>query len=323
MSSEAQPADTVPTVEAPVEVAKPKRRPGRPPKTIESQTIEILGIVEKPEDPEDYMELVYDNPTLFKDLMKLFGHYNVSDIDLAFLPTTIEIDAKGPSRTTVHRVVIDCRGLNHYYCREPIRSCISIAKLDNILFGGNKNYHKITIIAQQNFRAKLRIVLHNVEYNVDEIFDIDVSHRPQDNSIHAMQSDEDYPVRFTMQTSYFNAALTKLRKFGTDAVFQKIGEDSFEIKAFKDKQTTVVNHYRDNKVLDMVCTLEPSDILSVTVPIDYILPLAKANISKNITVALSKTKNISMTTNIAPSVSYGNICCIKIFAEIRTTETTT
>lgn len=318
MSTEAQPTSTVP-VEAPAEVAKPKRRPGRPPKTIESQTIEIRGIVEKPEDPDNYMELVYDNPAVFKDLMKLFGLYNVSDIDLSFLPTTIEFDAKGPSGKTVHHVVIDCRGLNHYYCREPIKSCISITKLENILYGGNKNYHRITMIAQQNFRAKLKIILNNVEYNVDEIFNVEVSHRQQDNPVQIAQSDEDYPVRFTMPTSYFNAALVKLRRFGTDALFHKIGGDYFEIQAVKDDQNTTTNHYNDNKILDMTCNLEAGDILSVSVPIDYILPMAKANISKNITVALSKTKNISLTAYIAPSISHGNICCIKIFAEIRST----
>lgn len=302
-------------------VDKPQRKgPGRPRKTIETQTVEIRGIVDAPEDPDNFMELVYCNTAMFKDLLKLFSQYNISDIEIAFQPKNIEITAKGPSDKTTHHVTINGHGLNHYYCRETIKSCISIAVLDDILFGGNKNYHKITMIAQENYRSKLKIVLNNLEYSVDEIFDLDVGYRPPDQTSvqHPEQSDADYPVRFTMSKQYFNASMVKMRKFGTEALFQKIGGGGFQIQAVKAGRTMKTDNFRDNKILSMECTLEEGDILSVTVPLDYMIPLAKANIGNQIIVSLSKTKNVSMTTYMAPSPNIGPICCIKIFAEIRT-----
>jgi hypothetical protein len=62
-------ADPAEGAEAPAQpIAETKKKPGRPKKKIANVPVEVHGIVDKPVNDEDLLELVYCNPTLFKKI---------------------------------------------------------------------------------------------------------------------------------------------------------------------------------------------------------------------------------------------------------------
>ena len=62
----------------------PKKRPGRPKKRVVTEAIKISGVVDTPNDPEDKVEMVYQNPAMFKSIFALLKAYAAKELMMYF-----------------------------------------------------------------------------------------------------------------------------------------------------------------------------------------------------------------------------------------------
>ena len=123
-----------------------KKKPGRPRKTNNGNCGEILGIVNSPLREENSMEMIYDNPILFKKIFCLLKAADVNDLTLIFARTYIRILVKEEESGNLICVNISAKFLNRYYLDEKFEQIEALVKregFEKIFRRVNKNFNEV------------------------------------------------------------------------------------------------------------------------------------------------------------------------------------
>jgi hypothetical protein len=96
-----------------------KRRVGRPSKfTKTDEEVEILGVVDSPNDDKHVVEFFITRPAIFKKLLTCYSDYEADMIRLSFTADKLTMSFYGHGFKLM--TVIDGHKCNRYYCKEPI-----------------------------------------------------------------------------------------------------------------------------------------------------------------------------------------------------------
>jgi len=298
-------------------VIKKKKKPGRPKKETSAVPIEVHGIVTEPGVPDDVVEMVYCNPAMFKKLLMLFKNFEVSEIEMNFGPTGLNIVTNDHlGKSTIH-TFINGKCMNLYYCKQPVRICIKRGNLEMVLGTLDKNNYKITFILKENYRSTVYIIVKDLEYDIDNSYEIDVVFKPEDPTITNNQDDcADYPVKFVLTSKHFKSLISNVRKLSQVITLQKVGDGPIQFTYPKAQRVNWTGVYSGSAKLLLESTLEPDEIFLISINIDYIKPFSGSNIGDTVKIAAHPTKRISFVTNL-DRTDNGYACCVTIFTEIK------
>jgi len=85
-----------------------QKKPGRPKKKIiNSSNSHINGIINEPIHVDHMMELIYDDPKVFKKIFSMFKGYYVDDIFINFKKDQIYIILKDYTKKTIIKIIIN------------------------------------------------------------------------------------------------------------------------------------------------------------------------------------------------------------------------
>jgi len=301
-----------------VEPAGDKKKPGRPKKKITNVPVEVHGIVDKPVNEEDLLELVYCNPTMFKKLLQLYKSFEVSEVEMNFNPTGVKIVTKDHIGKSTIYTTIDGRCMNLYYCKAPIRVCVKRENLEKILGTLGKNHYKITFILKEDHRSHMYLIIKDIEYNNDDSYEIDVIFKPEDPQRNAVRDDDtNYPIKFKISSKHFKAKLNNIYRISKTFTIQKCGDEPLQFTF--DKAAQKVNWtgvYNDSEKIDLKSTLAEDEIFNVSMFIDYIKPFSNSNIGDDVYIAADKREKMSFMTMLDKK-DIGYSCCIKVYTEIK------
>jgi hypothetical protein len=295
-----------------------KKKPGRPKKKIVTMPVEVHGIVDKPVNEEDLLELVYCNPTLFKKLMQLYKAFEVSEVEMNFEPKGVKIVTKDHLGKSTIYTTIDGRCMNLYYCKSPIRICVKRENLDRVLGTLGKNHYKITFILKENYRSTMYLIIKDIEYNNDDSYEIDVVFKPEDAVQNEIKNDDtNYPIKFKISSKHFKTKIGNIRKLSPTFTIQKCGSESLQFTFDKAQKVNWTGVYNDSDKIDLKSTLAEDEIFNVSVVIDYIKPFSNSNIGDEVFIAADKRERMSFMTQLDKK-DIGYAACVKIFTDINT-----
>lgn len=270
----------------------PKKKPGRPRKKPLKKPLKRSGISNKPINEENYMEMIYDMPSVFKKIFTLFKCMAVKDISMHFNKDNVEITTMDHLKKSNIKVIIDCKKINHYYCEEPIKSSMNPKNMEKIIQVLDKNYISIAfVLKKSNNRSVLNIIYKN-DVQIDEYREIDLI-QSQNNGFNNSFDDSNYPVKFVLPSKYFKKLITDTSSFSESLTINKIGAAPLTFAYTSKDKTVKTKHIVQNaESIKLYSTVADDDIFSSSVQIDYIKPLSGSLISDFISISADSHKNI-------------------------------
>lgn len=289
-----------------------KKPVGRPKKNKVNTQIKVYGIQPGPQQVEDTMELVYDNPQLFKKIIQIFTSYQAGEIEFLFDPNGVKLFAVDHQKHSNIYIALDGRGMNRYYCKEQFRVCVKRALLDAVFQTVGKTHYKITFVARSDHRSKLYCIINSSSHNNDKTFEIPVILK-QDQA-NFVDDDSAYPVKFTLSSPAFKDLVNP--KLGTSITIEKRGSDPLQLVYDKVNQLACIDRYPDPAKINLESTVQIGDIFSATVQIKHIHCLASKNIGNTVQICAHGVKPISFTTTCDRRDDI-TVATVKVFTKLQ------
>lgn len=310
--------DIIAEIEKPVSHTRGKRGPGRPAKKKQVPApIECRGVVATPASPDNCLEMIYTAPLILKKIFSLLRAYNSDEISLTFEPASAYFFARDHIQKSHIYIDMDCSLLNFYYCKERIKISMKRDLIEKILTQANKDTTQISFMLKDNFRTTLCVILYDNKYQQNKLFEIEVLPKQNDHNI-ARNSDENYPIKFMLDSKRFKEEIVGIRKLSKFMSIHKAGTKPLEL-AFEDVNKVSYNGiYGNADLIKLTSKIAPNDIFSVSIAIDYIKPFANSVIGEEVWIAADKTEWMSFTTH--PGKKTGDqkqVFTIKVFTEIK------
>lgn len=295
-----------------------KKKVGRPPKKPVVASIDIAGILPKPQFEDDSLELMYHDPGLFSKILKLYKNYEVNDVEMRFDQNGVKlsaVDHLGKSKIYV-TVVGAC--MNAYYCAAPMRICVKRVHLEYAISHIGKNHSKINLICKRDDNKKLYVIIRGSDYDNDSQYDIEITPKT-DALLDEPDDDSDYPVKFDFTLAHFKTKIAQAEKIGKILAIEKAGSSPLQLIGDngKGKQVQWSEIYSNPAKINLKSTLEDTEILRAVVVIDHIQPFAKSSIGDQVHICANKTEKISLTS-MTNSSDRGWACTVKVFTELHT-----
>lgn len=295
-----------------------KKRPGRPPKKRpEMNVAEVLGIADKPVNPDDIVEMVYCNPLVFKKLLSLDKAYEVNEIEMIFELNGLRLKSKDHlGKSTIYKT-IDGRWMNYYYCKERVRICVKREYLEKILGNLDKNQYKITFLLKENYRSTLYIIVKDYQYDKDKSYDVEVIYKPNAEADDNRDDDTHYPIKFAFDSKHFKAEINQVRKMSPLLTIQKSGDEPLQFTFDEAKKLNYNGRYNNPVKIKLDNRLPLDDIFTVSVVIDYIKPFSNSCIGDDVYIAADKKEKISFLTYLDKKSDGQYAVSVKAYTEVK------
>ncbi len=294
-----------------------KKRPGRPPNVKPAQPVEMVGIVQQPTAADSYVEMIYSNPKLFKKIFALFKLYNAETVLITFAAAEISFAAVDWYKKTRIFFSIDCRKLNLYYAREVIKIAVKREIMDKILGQVDKNHFKITFMLRENYRSVMHISVHDSQYNNIDYYTVDLIQRTAD--LEHEYPHEDYPLSFVFDAKHFKKKIADIGHLSDYLIIQKNGVEPLQLTFDGEKKIDYSGIYINPEKIKLVSRVAADDILSVSVMVKYIAPIASSIFGETIQIFVDKFKKIvfAAESDGKKDIPDSAVCKVRVYSEIK------
>jgi hypothetical protein len=269
-----------------------KKGPGRPRKNPKKEPIVRKGISKTPSDINDHVEVLYDQPLLFKKVFQFFKSLAASQIQVIFRPEDIIFYAKDHHKVSKIRVRIDASKINHYYCRSELDIGISTKEMELILNKIDKDYTTIVILSTVgSTQRNITLILEN-DMNIDETHVIDITGDYNKMENEDEFTNEKYAVKFELPSKYFKKTINDIKTMSNQLSITQ--EDAKSPLVFEyttpNKKTRSKHTVKNSTKIKLESKLDDDDSFRVDIKIDYINPISKAQISDDIMILVDENK---------------------------------
>lgn len=275
-----------------------KKKPGRPRKTPLKKPLKRNGISDTPLNEENCMEMVYDNPSLFKRIFMLFKCMSVKELCMSFEHKIIEISTRDHLKKSNIKTVIDCKNINHYYCKDPVRINLNPNNIEKVIQVLDKNYTTVAFtLKTTTSRSFLNVIFKN-DLHIDEYREIDLIQTSTHIS-NVSFDDSNYAVKFKLPGKYFKKFVNDINTFSDTLTINKIGLSPLTFSyTSKDKTVKSKHVVKDPSVIELKSAVADDEIFSSSVQIDYIKPLSGSLLSDYIYISADTHKNMIFKINV-------------------------
>jgi hypothetical protein len=275
-------------------ISQPRRGPGRPCKAPKKDPIPRKGIVKAPLNSDDHIEFIYDQPLLLRKIFQLFKQLAVAQVQIIFRPSEILFYSQDHHKKTDCRIKIDTKKINLYYCRSELEVGVSAKDIECILNTVDKEYSSIIITSNINSTQKnITINLEN-SLQADEIHTIELvgSYKHMENEHEFL--DHDYAIELKFPWHFFKKTTGDIKSMTSQISITQIDKTKpllFEfLKANKKVSTKHV--YKNSSKIELKSKVKEDAGFRVDVKIDYLKPIASAQIADNIAILVDENKKI-------------------------------
>lgn len=274
-----------------------KKRPGRPRKTPMREPRPRNGVVQKPKDPHNFVEFLYDKPLIFKKLWQYFKLMAVDKIQIIFRKDEIILWGEDHHKKSKMRIRIDADKVNHYVAIEELDIGIACKNPELIMNTIDKTYTSILFLSKVNYTQKdIRIILNN-EIEIDESHCIELIGEYNKISDEDMFLDTEYTVKFELPGRYFKKMISDIKGFSNQITIRQ--DSATEPLIFEyvktDKKIKSYHIVRNNDNIKFKSKLKGDETFRVSFQIDYVKPISSALLSENIIIYAHENKPLMFT----------------------------
>lgn len=291
-----------------------KKKPGRPKKKVSAAVDKCLGVVDKPTNERNLVELMYRDSTLFKKIISLLHSYNVSIVEITFDTNFVSFEGSVPSKLRII-ATINASEMTQYYCKTPTQVCIKCDALDLILGTAAKLSTIQFSLQDDTRRSTLYCCLSDVEYKCDDLFDIEIIMRADKDEVRRTFDDTNYPVKLQLGSKHFKALCNNMSKFADKFCIQHVGGGRLQLK-FGQPRKGGIKIYNNNEKIGLNSAIDQEDILSVTMCVSVIEPFSKSCFGDTVVLSVDKQQPMSFLAHFT-SDSGKPVASVKLFAELK------
>jgi hypothetical protein len=266
------------------DASKEKKRPGRPRIKPLRAPVERKGISSTPKKPDNGIELIYDEPMLFKKAFQLFKAMSAHELTIVFDEKEIRISASNNARKSDVLVVFDCTKMVHYYCEQKSVAVLNAPNMEMVNQVLDKNHTTVTMVLKKSsYRSSVIFIFQN-DMKIDEVREVMLINPTQTNLIDINTFDiSEYPIKFSMPSKFFKKFIADSKSFADTLTIRKVGKTGNLTFSYStdDKMIKSQHIVKDNNAISLESKIDDGDVFSVSIKLDYIKPLANALITPN------------------------------------------
>jgi intracellular sulfur oxidation DsrE/DsrF family protein len=302
---------------APVKVERtikpaPKKKVGRPKKTILRRDIVHEGIVSVPcnlQSASDEklvysMRLLYENPGMFKNIFNLLKSMGSDRASIRFEQTQVKIfttDSKGDSRIYI---VIHGDKMNSYYCERTLDLEFSVENPRKKLQSLQREITEIELIATRKWEKEhFEIVLRNETTSMRNESRIKVDLPEIEDCWTEVEEDlakeKRYPIKFEMMFKAFKQTVNNIfNHLGNAGKFtiEKTGLEELRFHfPYEDGLGHDNNTFEDAGKINLISTVEDGEPFAAPVYVERVKLLAGTLISDIISISVDEHDDLIFT----------------------------
>lgn len=279
-------------------MAEVKKKPGRPRKTPIKKPLKRNGIAKEPLNKENYMEMIYDMPSVMKRIFTLFKSLAIKELCIEFGESDICIFTTDHLKKSNVKVCFKCAKINHYYCEAPIKINLNPDNVEKIIQVLNKDYTSIVFTLKKSTNRSILNIIFKNHIKIDEYREIDII-QTNDNNRQAVFDTLGYPVQFVFPSKYFKKLVGDVSTFADTLTINKVGEGPLTFSYIsKDKTVKAKYVVQSPEPIKLKSLVAKGEIFSSSVRIDYIKPLSSSLLSESIHVAADSHKNMIFRSSV-------------------------
>lgn len=272
---------------------KNKKGPGRPRKTPKKEPIPRKGISKNAMATDGFIEVLYDQPVIFKKIFQFFKAIAASQIQVIFRPKEIIMYTQDHYQKSKIRVKIDANKINHYYCKDTIDIGLSSKELELILNKIDKEYSSIILISYLSSKQRSVDLILDNDMQIDEIHTIDLitPNYKMENEIEFV--DENYTIKFELPSKYFRKTVNDIKTMSSELSITQEDLNSPLIFEYltPNKKIQSKHTVKNNEKIKLQSGLtEDSESFRVDIKIDYLKPIASSQIAEEVAILVDENK---------------------------------
>lgn len=269
-----------------------KKGPGRPRKTPKKEPIPRKGISKVATNIDDCVELVYDQPVIFKKIFQFFKSIAANQIQILFRKTDIIMYAVDHHAKSKIRIRVDASKLNHYYCSDTLDIGVSTKEMEQLFNKIDRDYLNVIIVSSiHTMQRNISIVFENT-MDIDEIHTIELISNYSKMENESAFIDMNYMISFQFPSKFFKKTVTDIKSIAPQlSIIQTDPESSVMFGYLTENKRIQSKHVIKNKdKVKLVSKLTGDNTFRVDVRIEYIKPISSAQIADFISILVDENK---------------------------------
>ena len=288
-----------------------KKGPGRPKKVQVEIETDNRGIIDKPTNPDNIIEMVYCNQKFFKKIFGIFKSYNGVEVNIEFNKETVVISCHGDRKSVI--VTIDCKKINSYFCAKETLVVVHRQNFEKVFANLDKFNYKFTFIVDDiKITPNIYVIVDDTKHGNCDIYNIDQI-KPKNSRQQPLPDYTKYPLSFTLTSKHLKKKINDISKNSDIINIQKNGSEFLEFTYPKVNQSMDYSgKYNDPKKIDLEFSLTDDDIIAASAEINSIKPFSNSIIGDDVRIYVTNDDDLVMTTEVDKHES-GYACKLEIF----------
>lgn len=271
-----------------------RRGPGRPPSKPPAPSLDKKGVVNLPRDPNNRLEFVYSDPSIFKSLFVYFKNIKAREIHLRCSPDGLTFFARDHSKTSRIFATIPGEQVNWYYCEGTFWLGINRDNIEKIFSSIDKTFFKIVLIQSRDDPNSLMIIFKDSEIEKECNYKIVLSSYSEDEDLYDAENvlkNNDFLIEFTLTAKQFKKTINDASNYSETITFEKISDNPLQLTYAK--SNIVYNEvYRAGNKIALKSNVSSNSTFRATVKLNNIKSLASSMVTDEIRILCRSDEDI-------------------------------
>ena len=283
---------------------KERRGPGRPPRVV-LPTAPVHGIVNKPFDGENIIELSYFDPIVFKYLFILLKNLKVRDIYFKFLKESVQIYTKDNINNRIF-ITIDGNKMLNYYCKYEKCICINRDNIQPVFIYLNRTIDKIKISLEEG-NDMINIELYdNTLHKIKKRGIITSESLPEEllQNVERELRESSCPISFSLTTRDFKDTVADAGNYGDKITIEKHGLGPLLLKFIKAHTNICSEEYTSSSKIDLISDLDETESYRCTLHTHLLKELSVSIVNNKVNIKCLKNNKAIISSSISDIIDF-------------------
>jgi hypothetical protein len=258
--------------------------------------------VDAPRDPTNRLEVVYEDPALFKTLFAYFKNLRAREIHLRCAPRGLTFYARDHTRTS--RVVAHLAGehANWYYCEGTHWLGLNRDGVEKMFAAIDKTFYKVTVLQQHEDPNRLSFVFRDAEVDKECHYRVPLSTYPPDEELYEAEGllapgelAAAFPVEFVLPARLFKKTVADAACYSSTLTVEKIGERPLQF-AYAQPHMGYLESYHAPEKIRLRADLPPGATFRCTVKVANVRSLAASMVFDDVRVLCREAGDLLFQT---------------------------
>lgn len=291
-----------------------KRGPGRPPKKEPAPIVNHNGIATTPHDPQNRLELVFDEPMVLKNLFIYFKNLKSPFIHIRSKKDGLTLFARDAAETCCIIAELPGNELNHFYSDTEFWIGLQRTHVERIFASVDKSFYKVTLVLRHDDPDTLMIIFTDADidkecqYRVNlSMVEIDKTLKETEQCISSLHLEKSIIV-FSLSAKQFKKSITDASYYTDTITIEKMGLHNLQL-TYTQVGVAYNEIYTNSKKIELQSRLTTNDSLRCTVGLDRMRSLAAAMVTDRIQIYCNPGSQIifrcDVSALIVSTITYG------------------